>query len=103
MRVTVQFRSRVQSGALPLFCIYVLYLHFISAKCDRYYIGSSEDIIKRLARHNAGQVTSTKLCRPWEIKYIEEFPERAVAIAREFALKKMKSRVYLEWLIRTKK
>jgi len=74
---------------------YILY----SKKFDRYYVGSCEDIIARLARHNSKMVTSTKPYTPWEIVYTETFSSRAEAVKRENAIKKKKSRKYIEWLI----
>jgi len=80
---------------MPIFHVYILF----SCKCDRYYIGSAEDVTIRLLRHNAGAVKSTKNCIPWEIKYYQVFETRTEALKREPALKRKKSRVHLEWLI----
>ncbi|HLK31196.1 MAG TPA: GIY-YIG nuclease family protein [Puia sp.] len=77
------------------FKMYILY----SAKIDRYYIGSCEDINIRILQHNSGRNKSTKSGVPWEIKYIEEFQSRAEAQSREIQIKKKKSRKYIEWLI----
>ncbi len=103
MRVTVQFRSRVlkiqrllTAFFMPVYHVYILF----SARCDRYYIGSAEDVSVRLLRHNAGGVKSTKNCIPWEAKYFEVFDTRAEALKRELALKRKKSRVHIEWLIK---
>ena len=76
--------------------IYLLY----SETRDRYYIGSSADVNERLIRHNAGAVLSTKSGRPWKVVYSETFSSKTEALKREFYLKRMKSRVYLEDLIR---
>ena len=79
-----------------MYHVYILY----SSKCDRYYTGCAEDVIKRLERHNAGYVAATWRCLPWEIKYTESFITKAEALKRELKIKRKKSRVYLEWLIR---
>jgi putative endonuclease len=79
-----------------LFYTYILY----SPKCDRYYIGASEDPLKRLARHNAGQVTSTKNCRPYNLLKSKEFKTFSEALSEERRLKKMKSRVYIEKILK---
>jgi len=42
-----------------------------SAKSGRYYIGHTEDIQKRLERHNTGKVTATKNKGPWSLNYYE--------------------------------
>ncbi len=77
------------------YATYILY----SAKLDKYYTGSCEDINVRITQHNTGRNTSTKAGVPWEIKYIEEYNTRSEAQSRELEIKKKKSRKYIEWLI----
>jgi len=76
--------------------IYILY----STTTDHYYIGSSANPQERIQRHNAGAVYSTKKGRPWEIVYTEIFTSKTEALKRENYLKRMKSRVYLESIIK---
>ena len=45
-------------------------------------------------------VTATKYGTPWILKYTEHFKSRAEALKRELYIKKMKSRKYIESLIR---
>ena len=78
-----------------MYYVYILY----SQKLNRYYIGSAEDVVKRLQRHNAGYVTATRYGLPWELKYTESFASRSEALKRELEIKRKKSRVYVEWLI----
>ena len=78
---------------------YYVYILF-SSKSDHYYIGSSSDPEKRLLRHNAGATTSTKHGRPWQIVYTETLGSETEAIRRELYLKSLKSRVFIENLIR---
>lgn len=68
---------------------------------DRYYIGQTNDITKRLIRHNAGNVRSTKPFRPWEIVYYKEFETRKESMNREAKLKSWKSVKELKKLIST--
>jgi putative endonuclease len=75
--------------------IYILY----SETRDRYYVGSCADVSKRLIRHNAGATTSTKPGRPWKVVYSESFSSKTEALKHEIYLKRMKSSVYLEYLI----
>jgi putative endonuclease len=77
------------------FYTYILF----SEKTNRYYIGSTEDIDKRVEKHNAGATPSTKPGRPWKVVYREEFYSKSEAIKREIYLKRMKSRVFIELLI----
>ena len=78
-----------------MYLVYILY----SEKCDRYYIGYSADVIARLERHNAGMVTATRNCKPYQIKATKNFDTELEARKEEFRLKKQKSRKYLEHLI----
>ena len=71
-----------------------------SSKSYHYYIGSAADPDERLVRHNAGATPSTKIGRPWKIVYTEIFPTKTDAFKREIYLKRMKSKTYLENLIR---
>ena len=70
-----------------------------SEKTGKYYIGSSEDVQKRLQQHNWSRTPSTKTGIPWELVYTEEFETRSEAVKREYAIKKKKSRKYIEYLI----
>jgi putative endonuclease len=81
---------------LMKFYTYILY----SQNTDRYYIGSTSDLARRLDRHNAGATPSTKSGRPWRIVYFEEFNNKSDAIKRENHVKRMKSRVYIEKLVK---
>ena len=70
-----------------------------SKKTNRYYIGSSCDVDKRLQQHNWSRTPSTKSGVPWELVYIEEYATKTDAIKREYEIKKKKSRKYIDFLI----
>jgi len=53
----------------------------------------------RLQRHNDGWSRSTKSGIPWKIAYYEIFESKSEAIKREYHIKRMKSRKYIESLI----
>ena len=76
--------------------VYILY----SKKVDKYYVGYCADLESRLSRHNAGATPSTKNGRPWILVYHEEFNNKTDTIKRERQIKKMKSRQYIEKLIK---
>jgi len=76
--------------------VYILY----SETRNHYYIGSCADIEERLNRHNNGSTPSTKPGRPWKVVCLEPHSSKTEALKRENYLKKMKSRVYIEDLIR---
>jgi len=78
------------------FYVYILF----SIKCNRYYIGYSQDPEKRLSeRHNQGKVIATKNCKPYILKGFKKFESEQEAIHEERRLKKMKSSKYLEILL----
>ena len=66
---------------------------------NRYYIGCTNDLESRLAKHNQGYVQSTKAYRPWEMIYQEIYGTLGEARRRERELKSWKSRKRIEALI----
>ena len=70
-----------------------------STKSGRYYIGHTEDIQKRLERHNTGKVKATKNKGPWVLMCYETYETKTKANSRELYIKSMKSRVFIEKLI----
>lgn len=66
---------------------------------EKYYIGETDNLERRLILHNEGNSLSTKAYIPWELVYHEEFNTKSEALKREKYLKKMKSKKYIEWLI----
>ena len=61
-----------------------------SLKDERFYIGQTNDIEKRLVKHNKGLVRSTKSRKPFILLFQEEFMSRKEAINRERYLKSLK-------------
>ena len=57
----------------------------------RYYIGSTENVDRRLSDHNLGKVKSTKAYKPWEIVNTERFDTKSDALKREKQIKSYKS------------
>jgi putative endonuclease len=80
------------------YIVYILY----SATLDKFYTGSCQDIDSRIQQHNDGRNKSTKAGKPWIINYIEVYNTLKEARTREAAIKRMKSRKYIESLINTK-
>ena len=70
-----------------------------SEKLNKYYVGSTTDIERRIEEHNRGKEKFTKTGMPWVIVYSEEFEILADARQRELQIKKQKSRKYIEQLI----
>jgi putative endonuclease len=76
--------------------VYILY----SKKIDKYYVGACTDLDRRFYEHNLGRSKFTSTGIPWELVYCEEWEDLVLAKQRELKIKKMKSRVYIQELIR---
>jgi len=61
---------------------------------ERYYIGLTCDLNKRLAEHNIGTVNSTKAFAPWQIEVAIAFRDRSKAAAFEQYLKSHSGRIF---------
>jgi putative endonuclease len=91
----IQVADNRQPFFMPEFFTYILY----SQKLGKYYIGSTNDLKRRLADHNRGKTAYAKIGMPWQLKYFEVFESKVLAVRRENELKKRKDRKYLEKLI----
>ena len=67
-----------------------------SLKDGKYYYGSTEDLDLRLAKHNKGDVRSTKGRRPLVLNYFEAFEARGEAFRREHFYKSIEGYIYLK-------
>ena len=67
--------------------MYYLYILKSTIK-SWHYIGTSNDVEKRLKEHNFGKTKSTKAYRPLKLVYREVFPDKVSARKRELFLKK---------------
>ena len=79
-----------------MYTVYILQ----SKKNGRYYIGHTSDLSKRLSEHNNGLTYSTRNLIPWEVVFQKDFDEKGHAQHIELKIKKMKSRIFIEKLIR---
>ena len=77
---------------------YFLYIIW-SEKLEKYYIGSTVSLERRLAEHNSGKANFTRKGIPWNMVYSEEFNTKMDAQKRERYIKRMKSRKYIESLV----
>ncbi len=76
------------------------YVYILQSKKDfSFYVGQTDDLNVRLARHNGGgsKYTSSKI--PLDLVYFEEYNSRPAAVRREREIKSKKSRKYIEYLI----
>lgn len=67
----------------------MFYLYILkSKKDDNLYIGSTNNLRRRLFEHNNGMTKSTQSRRPFELRYYESYFNESDARHREFSLKK---------------
>jgi len=66
---------------------------------DKYYVGSCEDVNKRLIKHNTSHSGFTGKTGDWVIKWVEEHASKTDALRREKQIKAWKSRKMIEKLI----
>jgi putative endonuclease len=70
-----------------MFFVYILH----SMALNRYYVGQSSDVAKRLTEHRSGQARSTRAARDWELLFIQSVSGRREAVLLERRIKKAKS------------
>jgi len=76
------------------------YVYIIkSSKDNRYYIGETADVAKRLEYHNAGLQRSTRNRIPFTLVYVEELEDRKAALKREKQIKSYKGGIAFMKLI----
>jgi putative endonuclease len=74
----------------------MFYLYILKSKKDNdLYIGSTNDLRRRLLEHNSGKCLSTKNRRPFEIRYYESYYNESDARKRESSLKKDGRALYI--------
>ncbi|MDG1278697.1 MAG: GIY-YIG nuclease family protein [Algoriphagus sp.] len=78
--------------------VYILY----SEQTDKYYIGQTEDLDRRLMEHNSHsyQDSYTKIASDWKMKINLKCSSKRQAIKIENHIKKNRSRKYVEDFIR---
>lgn len=65
---------------------YFVYILF-SNPFNKYYVGITNNLSRRLNQHNSNKVKSTKAFSPWVIVHMESFETREDARKREKYLK----------------
>ena len=71
-----------------------------SEKTGRYYIGSTNDLNRRLTEHNSGHTRSLLNQRPLKVVFYKEYANMIEARSMERKLKKLKSRDIIERIVR---
>lgn len=67
-------------------------VYAIQARSGHIYVGQTQDIVARLALHNAGQIASTRAERPWSLVKATPFATRNEARYFEWQLKRSRGR-----------
>jgi putative endonuclease len=81
------------------FFLYIL----ISEKDGSLYIGQTQDVQKRLARHNAGRNKYISRKKPWKLLFAKEVDSRSEAVKLESYLKSVKKReAIFKWIEKQK-
>ena len=75
--------------------VYILH----SEKDKKFYVGSTNDLARRLEEHFRGSEKATKNRRPLKLAYNKEFNTLLEARRWERYIKKQKSRLFIEKLI----
>lgn len=70
-----------------------------SMKNGRYYVGSTNDLTRRMAEHKRGKTKYTRNSGPYKLIYKRSFRTLKEARQKEYQIKKMKNREYIEKFI----
>jgi putative endonuclease len=78
-----------------MFTLYILY----SESSDRFYVGYTNELERRLSEHNRKKGKFTDAGIPWKLAYYEIFENKKDAMRRERFIKSQKSKSYIKNLI----
>ncbi|MBL7159164.1 GIY-YIG nuclease family protein [Candidatus Microgenomates bacterium] len=74
-----------------------------SKKNGRYYIGSTNNLQRRLKEHKLGKSLYTKNLRPWELVFSQKYAKSKEAKKIEYKLKRLKRKDIIEQIIKDQK
>jgi len=66
---------------------------------QRYYVGSTGNLDRRINQHNSSHKGFTSVVRPWKLIHSEVYETKAEALKRERYLKSMKSVKFIRSLL----
>jgi putative endonuclease len=81
-----------------MYSVYIIY----SKSLDRYYVGYTNNFVRRLEEHNRKKGKYTDLGIPWILVYSETFKSKKLAMERESFIKRKKSKSYIIELINSR-
>jgi putative endonuclease len=74
----------------------MFYVYIIQSRFDgSYYIGYTENLVRRIEQHNNGESIYTSKKMPWQMVYFEKFQTKTEAIRREKFLKRQKINLFI--------
>jgi len=73
-----------------------------SLKTNRYYIGSTNNIERRLKEHKQGRTKATKYILPVELKFYQQYESLTLAKQVEYKIKKLKRKDIINKIIEQK-
>ena len=73
-----------------------------SETTGRFYVGSTDDLERRLSEHQRGKNLATRGRGPWKLVCSEQTANLASARAREYEIKRWKSAKMIRALIQSK-
>jgi putative endonuclease len=74
---------------------YAVYILF-SGKIDKFYVGHTADLSKRLKEHNNAQSQFTSTGIPWQLIHSFECADKVEAVRLELTIKKRGIKRYLQ-------
>ena len=81
----------------------MVYVYILQNDNNSFYIGTTNNLCKRVYQHNTNQSKYTKHRSPWKLVYTESYPTRSEAMKREYFIKSQKSKSFIISLINSQK
>jgi putative endonuclease len=78
--------------------MYTLYIIY-SEKLNRFYVGYTNNLLRRISEHNRLKGKYTDIGIPWILVHSEEFKDKKAARDRELFIKSRKSKQFIINLI----
>lgn len=75
------------------------YVYILESESGRYYVGSTNNLQRRLKQHRQGLTRTTKVLKTYTLVYSESLDDISDARSREKQIKSYKSKKYIEYLI----
>ncbi|MBL7838157.1 MAG: GIY-YIG nuclease family protein [Bacteroidetes bacterium] len=77
-----------------MYCVYILF----SEAYDRFYVGHTNSIERRIEEHNSGRNKSTSPYLPWRLIGVIKKPDKSSAVELEFKLRNLSKKRKIEFI-----